>query len=276
MERTMKKTMIALLAGLGVATVSNAAFVLVDNFEGQTVGNDPTGWTLTQESNNNQNNDVITNFEIANDPSGATNLVGALSGLDDPDGGGSTGNAYRTLDTISSSSTAATVFFRFYLGNSSQTDGFNHLAGVAKNDDPDAWDAYVSYTGALGTIDHVARDEGNGNVDVGDLSLNTWYNVWMVIDNNGDTTDYYLNTGGDATGMSPVNTTDFANRDTSNNDIDRFLLRMGQAKDETAIMYIDDIYVDTTGQNLTAIPEPGTLALMGLSLAALVLFRRRR
>jgi len=255
----MKPISLTILALLCMQS-SSAAFVKVDDFESG-VG----AWTVG----------VNTNFSAVTDPEGGSNQVGALSigtGTD-------SGNLYRSLGTtISATSTAATVFYRFYLQDGvSLTNGFNHFTGVSKNAAPGAWSDFTSYMGPrdAGPVNLIARDEPS-LVDSGDLSQGQWYNAWIVLDNNGDTADYYVNTGGDATAADLV-ADDFANRDVANNPIQSLLMRIGPLADDNLVVYYDDFYVDITGRNLMAIPEPSTWAMSCMvAVVAAVMTRRRR
>ncbi len=255
------KTIYLVLPSLFTLECVSAAFLKIDDFESG-VG----GWTVGSN----------TTFAAASDPGGGSNQVAALSlGT-----GGDAGNVFRSLGTtISSTSTAATIFYRFYLESTPLINGYNHFTGLSKESSPTDWADFTSYMGPRdeSPIDVIARDEGNpgGSLqNVGTLTQGQWYNAWIVVNNLADTTDYYLNTGGDATGGDVV-ASGFSNRDASDRDIVSLLMKIGPNADDGLIVYFDDVYVDPLQENLTVIPEPSSIVLSLLGLLVAVLYRRR-
>ena len=129
-------------------------------------------------------------------------------------------------------STISTLYFRF----NSKTDDPDHSFGLA--DDVDTGGAtfsnfeaqvrLVDDGGASGTFLLDARDGGAFSAPLASgLATETWYNVWMVVDQTTDAYDVYLNTGaqdadaGDKLNASPLN---FRNGTTA--DL-RYLLGLG-------------------------------------------------
>jgi len=226
-----------------------ASFQLVEDFENGTQGTAPAGWTISNSRSN------TTSLLVETDPSGATNLVGSLSGADQS--ANRTGNAFLPLGaSIGSTSQAATLFLRFYAEDYTVTNGFNHFVGLAKPNAPSNWSDFTSYFGATGTIpDLVARDQSqtpNGaNVDVGDLTRGQWYYAWLVVNNAADQYKLYVNTSGASPVAGDLVAENFANRDTSNTSIQTLLLRLGQNKDGNRSVFYDDIYLDTSAENLS-------------------------
>jgi hypothetical protein len=82
------------------------------------------------------------------------------------------------------------------------------------------------------------------------LALNTWYNIWMVIDQTSDTYDLYMNTGtGAATAGNKLNASPLAFRNGTTSDLNAFLALANTAPVDNGVR-VDDI-VFQTGADLT-------------------------
>jgi hypothetical protein len=82
------------------------------------------------------------------------------------------------------------------------------------------------------------------------LALNTWYNIWMVVNQTSDTYDLYMNTGTDAaTGANKLNASPLAFRNGTTSDLTTFLALGNTAPVDNGVR-IDDI-VFQTGVDLT-------------------------
>jgi hypothetical protein len=85
---------------------------------------------------------------------------------------------------------------------------------------------------------------------VSNLALNTWYNIWMVVDQTSDTYDLYMNTGTDAaTAGNKLNESPLAFRNGTTSDLSTFLALGNTAPVDNGVR-IDDI-VFQTGIDLT-------------------------
>ena len=75
------------------------------------------------------------------------------------------------------------------------------------------------------------------------LPLNTWHNVWMVVDQMSDTYDIYLNTGNsDATAGDKLNATPLAYRNGTTSELNTILGLAGPAPIDNGVR-IDDLFI---------------------------------
>ncbi len=195
--------------------------------------------------------------------------------------------AYRALtSSIANTSTAATLFYRIY-----RSGAVNISAGLSDDAAPALFGGYEAQVNNQGGDNFLVRDAGAfDNLGAGTFQNLTWYNIWTVVDNATDTYQVYIepgNFGAPVTATTPVpdpngapgdSTFGFRNG-TSANALTTALLALGGTNPAlTGTFYVDDIFIDTAGQNLsnpTFVPEPNVtvLALGALLLATL---RRRR
>lgn len=245
------------LTALALMTAqSHGAFALLDNFEGKAAGavNGVDGWTADTA-------DTV----FTADPSNAGNMVLSTTRVT------GTTSVFKAIPNIADASTG-TIFFRaragavsdFVLGSSDVANP----AGSWNN-----YEGYMRFTSAGGPNNIDVRN-GGGFDTTGTYTPDAWYNVWLVLDNAADTTTLYIGQGtGDAS--TAVATGSFRNGTT-----DPLSTMFIRGNSEGNAGFVDDIYVDITGANLTnpaptaAIPEPATslLALAGLAFG----MRRRR
>jgi hypothetical protein len=103
------------------------------------------------------------------------------------------------------------------------------------------------------------------------LALNTWYNIWMVVNQPNDTYDLYMNTGtGAATTANKLNSTPLAFRNGTNSDLNEILALASNASVDEAVM-VDNLYyqsgVDLSNPLLNFNPglvwTPATLTVNG-------------
>ena len=170
----------------------------------------------------------------------------------------------------------ATVFFRIYC----RTDSPDHNLGVCDVVDTDSENfgnfeaqlrLYPDSDPSAGTYGLDARD-GGAFVDLVDsLSTNTWYNVWLTIDQTTDTYDVYLNSGtADASAGDKLNSTPLSFRNGTTDPLNVFLALAGAAPLDYAVR-VDDLSfltgADLTnplgGLNPVIHYEPATLAVDG-------------
>ncbi len=236
-----------------------SALALVENFDDIALGdlNNDSAWTAT------------TAVDVVVDPAGGTNRVVQQ-------GGSGAQQAYLTLPGggIAQGATG-TLFFRMRFASTGNTN-----IGLSDLGSPGAYDDYESQLSR-------ASDQGGGlrardantfrNLSGGGNAANnadTWYNVWMVVNNSEDTTQIYVQSDGDAdfstqTELTGGQALNFRNG-TATNGLQTLYLR-GDFGDA----FYDDFYIDGTETTLTnPIPEP-SIAVLSL-LGAVVLLRRNR
>ncbi len=221
------KVAISMLAFLLLAVGSQAA-TLVDDFETYDVGAVPSPWVITdgapavgQESGGNQYTESYGSYR-------------GLAGV-----------------TISDSDTETTVFYRIFKPAGTSPDcsiGLSNLA--APQGDWNDFEAYVVVVSG-----NLLARNGSGNQTIVSLMAEaTWYNIWLVINNNANTYDVYVTTG----------SADAASGDRVAND---FVFRKSTADDLVAFkvygrsdgpVRVDDIYI-SGGLDLT-IPVSSTPA----------------
>ena len=176
-----------------------------------------------------------------------------------------------------------TLFFRYR-----REGAINANVGLTNVDSPAAFGDYRvqlnTQPGAPSTFQ--VRDGSDFTpLDSPSFVTGTWYHIWMTADNSSDEYQVHiLDTGtgagetfqfnAPAASLSGVNDT-FDFRAPVGEAIDRFLL--GSNDTSASVFYIDNIYVDNTGFNLTnpTVPEPGRALLLAVA-AGLVLIRRQR
>ena len=190
--------------------------------------------------------------------------------------------AHRDLGGSSIAANAtSTLFFEFR----AEDDRIDHAIGLTDLATPNTTTAgFPSFRAAVVLRDDTTANDGLFNLVVGGTTLtsglttNTWYNLWMVVDNNTDTVDYYLNTGsGDATIGDKLNGSPVAFLNTTSNALDRFVASgSGAVGGVEHSVYIDDIHL-ASGVQLgnPPIPEPST-AMLGMLALGLTALRRRR
>lgn len=248
----MKKTLWLSVAAFCLLSGTSFAFaVLVDNFEGYTVG---------------QIDAVTTNWRafvgataglvsIATDPDNASNKV--LQFTED----GASGGAYGILSgsAIIANGETKTLFYRFRTNASSGTAP-NSCIGLTDVDAPGAnsWTLHCVQVrlnnGTTQARNGTAWDPTPGIA----ISANTWYNVWVVVDHATNTWKLYMNP---TAGANANPTTDRvgtvtpadAFRVSNTNALDRFTF-LSYAQTPAAIILIDDISI-TDGTDLTY-PSP--------------------
>ncbi len=257
------------MAGLGLASISHAAFVLYDDFEGYSAG--------------------------------------ALSGQGIWEGGGNvtlvedTGNNYAQFDGAQSSasfvnSTTAidtatkttTVFFRMYLPTNLVTGDLRAANNIGLRDSSLS-NSFGNNRNQMSMQDTIADSswdpivaarDGASTVPQQTIASDTWYNVWMVSDTVANTWSMYMNTGTDDASSVDLLDASFKNmdfRNTTESGSVEFVFGNAGINEVLNGARVDDIYVDVGNSNLTyAIPEPGSLALVGVAITALCVIRRRR
>jgi len=145
----------------------------------------------------------------------------------------------------------ATLFFRFLAGSSAA----NHGIGFSDVSTPDEWGDYESTSLVFedGANVKVRGRKGGAYVDLtldggaNGLTPGTWYDVWMVVDNSADVTDFYIE-GGDITTQRKVGDDLGFRNGTASNPMRTFFLNVGSGGQ---VVLIDDVHV-SAGEVLTA------------------------
>lgn len=249
-----------------------SAFILVENFDSLATGplGGQNGWTAGSL------------WSVAAAPTGGSGQSGA--GLFSTS---STQAAYKFLDpVITNSNTAATLFFRL------RREGLvNTSSGLSDDPAGTLFGNFEAQINSQSGTNFNVRDAGVfDNLGANSFLNTTWYNVWMVVNNTTDTYRLWMdvgNFGSPSTAQTAIadpnggaGDFEFTFRNSGggleSNPLNGVLFAIGSDANSNGTFYIDDIYVDTAGQNLTnPVPEPSAVALLG-GASLLGLLRRRR
>jgi len=263
------------------ATTANAGFVEIDNFEDgfpshpyELDGNasNSNGWE--EGKHVTSGNEQIA--RVVDDPAGGTNRTLEIGLI------GDSGDRDFHKDGFIANDATGTLFFRFHM------TGDDPSVGIGMDDQqletaPSDAGPWVNLTSANG-IRGITVD-GNGSSDtqedLGTLTEDVWYSVWMVIDNDAKEYEVYIQGGayGSQTQLTAPSTNPLIFRDSLSvdDDLNRVYIRANGANDDGtgASIFFDDIYL-ASGEDLSnPIPEPASLLLASWGLVAASLFRRR-
>lgn len=267
----MKKFTYSVLAASLLACFSNnhahAIWSLVDDFETFTNGQEIhgiNGWTT---------GNATTDRQAITDETNPSNLVLQVEN-DKSNAAGETG-LWKGITPIPNSSTASTLYFRIFNPvnrlndpeNANQDNGSDWTVALIYSDPPAAETYPANALGPHVLVDSVnnglvqpinINDKNTGFATYGEMHEGTWHDMWYVIDNSTDTFDVYVS-GGNYIGPTQISDDlGFRNGDALPNpgdpidaDLINFFIRInaGQATNER--FFIDDIYLDTSGENLT-------------------------
>ncbi len=153
-------------------------------------------------------------------------------------------NAYASLGATIVSGKTGTVFFRARPGEMP-----DFVLGVSDVAEPNTWDHYEGYMRFFETNIDV-RDGGGFTTVVENVTANTWYNIWLVLDNDALETTLYYSTGGEAAQLGGKGAFRMTGGNTTHGNLINFLVRTGNAH---TTGQVDDIYL-ASGENLT-IPQ---------------------
>lgn len=189
--------------------------------------------------------------------------------------------AHRDLGAGIGVSATSTLFFRM----SSLDERGIHLYGVTNVDSPNVSATGITvipdsdFRAGIQTGDDSSSTNGLFDLFAGStqltsgLSENTWYNVWMVIDNGANTMDVYLNddVSMTATAADKLNVAPVAFMTGTSETLDRFAVASSSIAGGSHTARLDDISLASG----FAIPEPSSTALLGLGALALALRRKK-
>jgi hypothetical protein len=249
---------------------SFGAFVLVDNFNNLTPGplNGQNGWVSGSL------------WSVVASPTGGDG--NAAAGLFSTS---TTTGAYKLLSpVIDNANTAATLFFRLR-----REGAVNTSSGLSDDPTGSLFGSFEAQLNSQSTDVFNVRDGGAFDpLGAGSFANSAWYNVWMVVNNSTDTYQLWLDTGNfgnpstalthvpDPNGGAGDFTFGFRNGGPAANPLNAVLFAIGSDANSNGTLYVDDIYVDVAGQNLTnPVPEPTVAALIP-AVALVGVVRRRR
>jgi hypothetical protein len=252
-----------------------AAFALIDNFNQYAAGTAISGqgaWTAGAG-----NNPVAAG--VALDPLDPKNKVLAIGA------GGFTSGRLGHRETINTdpavqmnNGTTDTLFFRI-AWNPTDVDLSIGMTDVANPISDTIFNSFTQFQSQFSVsftpgFDHLAAVDGNGSHTLTtDVSALTWYNMWMVVNNTTDTTQYYIQGGQFATQtllMSQGKDSFTFRNGATTNDLITLFIATGRntsnsppnPTENIGPVYIDDIYIDQSGKNLAnPVPEPDGLLL---------------
>ena len=212
-------------------TNANSGFVVVDNFTAATNGllDGQNGWTTLGRST------------VAEDPISAGNQALRLQGEN--------AIAQRTFPFTINGDSVATIHYRL-LRDGEVDSG----TGATKETFPTTFDAFEPQFGvALGQVDaFYARDAGSFKILDATFAEDSWFCVWIVADVANSESTIYLKGGqfADITQLDAAGQRTFQFRNGTADLLRTFYTRTGY--DGGGAIYLDDIYIDTAGENLTS------------------------
>ncbi len=267
----------AVMAALATQSVM-AQYALVDDFESYTPGALATGGSSAWINNGgawyvNGSSSGTSWVQIQNDGDNYLAISDGFSGIRAAD---------RTVPTIADGSVGTYYFQILETVTTDQNKwGLTQFAAGSGLSNNGYSETAVSLIGdGAGGLSLVAENGAGAQATLAmGLSINTWYDIWMVIDNAADTYDVYLGTSGDANTMGTLVGNDLNFRhgigvagQAGVGDLVTFWsLDAVDAANSQQSGRVDNIYY-----NPVAVPEPSSMALGLVGGFALLLMSNRR
>jgi len=219
-------SLVVLLAGLALGT-AQADFVLIEDFEDLVAGpiDEQHGWFAAADTS------VVTD-----DPANADNQVLAVTT--------DSTRVYRAAPILDG--TVRVFFLRFRFA-ALQCYSF----GLSDRTSPERFDEFESELSMTNASNELRINDGGTYDPLATLAPDTWYNVWMVVDNITDDTQVYLHArpGQPATADDLLQfdgQTVFEFRNTTAGDLPTFFIKTGGGYGPAGPLYLDDLYLEET------------------------------
>ena len=206
-----------------------ATFLLVEDFDALSPGSidGQNDWRAPGDSG-----------KVVIDPANAGNQVLAVT----------TESNYLSKPATIPNGTARMLFMRFRIA-----DQLNYSFGMSDAAVPDQFGDFESELGLRNSTAELRVNDG-GTYDVLlTLLPNTWYNLWMRIDNDNETTTVWLNDVPGVDGAAAdilsndAGTTVFQFRSGTPTDLRTFFIKTGGGNSKNSgPLYIDDLYLENT------------------------------
>lgn len=253
------------LGVLALATLpAQAQYTLVDDFESYLAGNFSSSNPTDTGSGPVWIPTTATSFLAVQDDAGNQHLaLGWNSGRR---------GAYRDVPDIANTDIGTFYFQVRSLDTSPDISfGLSDLSSptLTGGGDFNDFEVQVALIGAGPTFDLRARNGGVINTLQTGLAANTWYDIWVSVNNVTDKYDVYFGTGGNPNSVGALVGSNLSFRNGTTSALTGFLT-LFQSNNGDRLAHLDNIYFKPG-----VIPEPSSLALVGLGLAGLA-FRRKR
>lgn len=208
--------------------VTRAEFTWVEDFDALIPGpiDDQAGWYAVDDTS-----------LVTTDPIDPANQVLAVT----------TNSTFLRRPLVISNGTARTLFLRFRFGQQQ-----SYSLGMSDRTYPSQFGDFESELSMTNSSNELRINDGGTYTELGMLTPNTWYNVWLYIDNIGDTTQVYLHSRPrDAARPSDLLDVDgqtaFAFRDVTALDLQTFFIKTGGGSSgNVGPLLIDDLYLEDT------------------------------
>ena len=223
----MKKAVLFLLVA-ALASVCRAE--LVDDFDGYDISASTNVIDLDTSWESRESSDLV---DILDDGTG--NQVLAF---------GNNGFQNAAIPEIADTSTATTMFYRFYVNDENVDNSFG-LSDMNGNGWFDNFEIQIAVIKS-GTLDDGLvsfRVRSGGGLGAANVSINVgqWYNVWVVVDQTTDTYDVYLGQGTLAATAANIVADDYSFR---NGTSDPLIAIKGLGYNSADhCIYLDDMYI---------------------------------
>lgn len=272
MKRSLQ--IVAACVLLLAADADAASWNLIDNFNSYPLGQTTTAtggvWTAVFSGTANSN--------IVSDTQGnALQTKGGAAWR------GATASLSQWSATLASGSTG--TFFWQYKALQTDTGTFDVMMGLTPStsnvDTNNAWQDFnvmPFVSGASGGPNMSAANSGGTSTTlVSPVTLDTWYNIWVVVNNDATTPTYdiYTSTGTDD-GTLALSNAQWRNSPSP--------IAVGQSIDAIGFMaaggagselLVDNVYWATGIETTNPVPEPAALLLIGLGAGGLFAVRHR-